>query len=90
MHSKPTCFILLGKPGVGKTTLAKRLAQDWKCEIVSAYDTILENIEMHTEIGSKAQEILLRGEAVPEDMAAKMIEDKINSPEVTHHGKISF
>ena len=98
--------------------MAKRLAQDWKCEIVSgkstqsviieqnlnvskistykhyvsslsfsAYDTIMENIECHTEMGAKAVEILLRGEAVSEEMAAKMVEDKINSPEVAHHGK---
>ena len=41
---------------------------------------------MQTEVGLKVQEILLRGESVPEEMAAKMIEDKINSPEVIHHG----
>ena len=41
---------------------------------------------METEDGLKVQELLLRGESVPEEMAAKMIEEKINSPEVTHHG----
>ncbi len=41
---------------------------------------------MQNEMGLKAQEILLRGEAIPEDMAAKMVEDKINSMEVAHHG----
>lgn len=35
----------------------------------------------------KAQEILLRGEAIPEELAAKMLLEKINSPEVAHHGK---
>lgn len=38
-------------------------------------------------MGMKAQEILLRGEAIPEDMAAKFVESKINSPEVAHHGE---
>ena len=41
---------------------------------------------MQTELGLKAQEVLLRGEAIPEDMAAAMIEEKVNSPEVAHHG----
>uniref|UniRef100_A0A8C3KGY0 Adenylate kinase 9 n=1 Tax=Calidris pygmaea TaxID=425635 RepID=A0A8C3KGY0_9CHAR len=29
--SKPACFIVLGKPGSGKKTLARKLAQIWKC-----------------------------------------------------------
>ena len=45
---------------------------------------------MLTEMGKKAQEILLRGEALPEDMVAKMIEEKIHSPEVAHRGQLYF
>lgn len=44
-------------------------------------------IEMQTEFGLKCSEILLKGEAVPEEMVIKMIEDKVNSAEVAHHGK---
>ncbi len=33
--SKPSCFIVIGKPGAGKTVLARRLAQEWKCELVN-------------------------------------------------------
>ena len=49
---------------------------------LSATEVILQNMEMETEMGLKAREMLYRGEAVPEEMVAKMIEDKINSPEV--------
>lgn len=31
---------------------------------------------------------MLKGEAVPEALVAKMIDDKINSPEVAHHGYV--
>ena len=48
---------------------------------------IQQAIDMQTELGVKVQELLLRGEAVPEDMVITMIENKINSPEVAHHGK---
>ena len=41
-----------------------------------------------TEAGKKCQEILYRGEAIPEEMVIKMVEDKINSPEVAHHGTL--
>nr|XP_006820033.1 PREDICTED: adenylate kinase 9-like [Saccoglossus kowalevskii] len=88
LHSKPTCFIVVGKPGAGKTSLAKRLAQNWKCELVSPTELILQNMDLETDIGNKVSEILLRGEALPEEMVAKMIEEKINSPEVAHHGYV--
>ena len=33
--SKPTCFLITGKPGVGSTTIAKKLASTWKAELVN-------------------------------------------------------
>uniref|UniRef100_A0A8C4WHS0 Uncharacterized protein n=1 Tax=Gopherus evgoodei TaxID=1825980 RepID=A0A8C4WHS0_9SAUR len=32
--SKPTCLIILGKPGTGKKTLARKIAQLWKCTLI--------------------------------------------------------
>ena len=49
---------------------------------------ILQSIKSQTELGKKAQDILVRGEAVPETTVAKMIDEKINSPEVLHHGYV--
>ncbi len=77
----------MGKPGVGKTALAKRLAQTWRCQLIHATDLIIQHMEMQTEQGQRMQEILRRGGALPEEMVARMIEEKINSPEVAHHGK---
>ncbi|VDI40281.1 Hypothetical predicted protein [Mytilus galloprovincialis] len=90
LHSKPTCFIVIGKPGAGKTSLVRRLAAEWKCELINPTEIILRAIEMETESGKKCAEILNRGEAVSEDMVIKMIEEKVNSPEVAHHGKNWF
>ena len=56
----------------------------------AATDVITQAVELQTELGQKVQEILLRGEAIPEELAAKLIEDKINSPEVAHHGNIKL
>ena len=52
----------------------------------TATDIILQNMELQTDMGLKCVEILHRGEAIPDDMVLKMIEDKVNSPEVAHHG----
>ena len=46
-----------------------------------------QGIELQTELGANAQDILLRGEAIPEEVSAKVLLDKISSPEVAHHGE---
>lgn len=43
-------------------------------------------MKKQTDLGKKAKALLLKGEAVPDSMVAQMINDKVNSPEVAHHG----
>ncbi|KAM7340578.1 hypothetical protein ACRRTK_001193 [Alexandromys fortis] len=50
--SKPTCFIIFGKPGSGKTTLARNIAQAWKCIRVEALSVLEEHIATETEMGT--------------------------------------
>lgn len=51
-------------------------------------EIINQGIELQTELGANAQDILLRGEAIPEEVCAKVLLDKISSPEVAHHGYV--
>lgn len=55
---------------------------------VAANQVITEAIHSQTELGKRTDEILLRGESVPEELAVKLLEEKILSPEVAHHGKV--
>ncbi|UJR31514.1 hypothetical protein I4U23_019003 [Adineta vaga] len=88
LASKPTCFLILGKPGVGKTNLARKLADDWHAELINIADLITSNIKQKTEIGLHARDLLIRGETVPDQMIARMLDVKMRSPEVAHHGYI--
>uniref|UniRef100_G3TBY3 Uncharacterized protein n=1 Tax=Loxodonta africana TaxID=9785 RepID=G3TBY3_LOXAF len=86
--SKPVCFIIFGKPGVGKTTLARQIAQAWKCIRVEALPILEEQIAAETQTGVMLQALLVRGQSVPDELVIKIILDKLNSPEVSHFGYI--
>ncbi|NWX78395.1 KAD9 kinase, partial [Alca torda] len=86
--SKPTCLIILGKPGSGKKTLARKLAQIWKCILIEALEVIQTNIQEETEYGLKCQELLFKGQSISEELVTEMILKKIESPEVAHYGYV--
>ncbi|NWU55481.1 KAD9 kinase, partial [Dromas ardeola] len=86
--SKPTCLIILGKPGSGKKTLARKLAQIWKCILIEALEVIQTNIQEETEYGLKCQESLFKGQSISEELVTEMVLKKIESPEVAHYGYV--
>ncbi|XP_048791503.1 adenylate kinase 9 isoform X4 [Lagopus muta] len=86
--SKPTCIMVLGKPGSGKKTLARKLAQIWKCILIEALEVIQMNIHEETEYGLKCQELLFKGQSISEELVTEMILKKIESPEVAHFGYV--
>ncbi|XP_062407393.1 adenylate kinase 9 [Sardina pilchardus] len=92
--AKPTCFVIFGKPGAGKTTLAKKLAQSWKCVLLDDTEMLnsLINIEEQPEDQPAASnpllETLREGKAIPEEKMVELIVEKLNSTEVKHCGYV--
>ncbi|XP_049976513.1 adenylate kinase 9-like [Alexandromys fortis] len=84
--SKPTCFIIFGKPGSGKTTLARNIAQAWKCIRVEALSVLEEHIATETEMGTMLQSLLMSGHSIPDELVTRLILEKLKSPEVSHFG----
>ncbi|XP_066463784.1 adenylate kinase 9 isoform X2 [Eleutherodactylus coqui] len=84
--SKPTCFLIVGKPGTGKVTLGKKLSQSWNCIFIEAKELINEHIKRETAQGIMIQELLYKGQSVQDELIMQLIVDKINSAEVAHHG----
>ena len=52
--AKPTCFLVLGKPGSGKTSVARKLANFWKCQLITPSDCLEQAIQQNTTLGNKA------------------------------------
>jgi adenylate kinase len=66
-------LILLGPPGGGKGTQAKMLAERFGLAHISTGAVLRQEVEEKTELGRQVEEILNRGELVPDDMMLKII-----------------
>ncbi|XP_054424615.1 adenylate kinase 9 [Pteronotus mesoamericanus] len=86
--SKPVCFVVFGKPGIGKSTLARQIAQEWKCIHIEALTVLEEQIASETESGVMLHSMLVSGQSIPEELVMKLMLEKLNSLEVSHLGYI--
>lgn len=69
--------MLLGVPGAGKGTQAKRLSAALSYPHVSSGDLFRENLKLDTPIGREAGKYLSRGELVPDEITIDMIEERL-------------
>jgi adenylate kinase len=66
-------IILLGPPGAGKGTQAKRIAERYSIPQISTGDILRENVQRGTELGVAAKAVMERGELVPDDLVCEMV-----------------
>ncbi|XP_034999516.2 adenylate kinase 9 [Hippoglossus stenolepis] len=86
--SKPACFIVVGKPGIGKSTLAKNIAESWKCILIDDTDVLNTHIQNRTKEGLELLDILSEGRILPQDKVLQLILDRLDSPDVEHYGYV--
>ena len=77
----PMYIVMLGPPGAGKGTQAKRLAQELDLIHVSSGDLFRENLKNETELGKLAQQYMDKGELVPDDVTIRMVEKRLTRPD---------
>lgn len=75
-------LVLLGPPGAGKGTQAKRLAQKVGLPHISTGDILRENVKSGTELGKQAKGIMDQGGLVPDALVAKMLDERFNNPDI--------
>jgi len=74
-------LILLGPPGAGKGTQARRLVDRYGIVQLSTGDLLREAAAAGTPAGMRAHEIMARGELVPDDMVVAIVADRISQPD---------
>jgi adenylate kinase len=68
---------MLGAPGAGKGTQAKKISEELGLPHISSGDIFRENIKNETELGRKVKAIMDAGELVPDDVTIAMIQDRL-------------
>ncbi len=70
-------IILLGAPGAGKGTQAKKLADRYSIPHISTGDIFRANIKNGTELGKKAKEYMDAGALVPDELTVDLVMDRL-------------
>ncbi|MDO4633090.1 MAG: adenylate kinase [Eubacteriales bacterium] len=70
-------IIMLGAPGAGKGTQAKKIAEKYQIPHISTGDIFRANIKAGTELGNKAKTYMDQGLLVPDELVVDLVVDRL-------------
>ena len=77
-------IILFGPPGSGKGTQSEKIIEKYDLIHISTGDLFRKHIGEGTELGKLAQEYIVDGNLVPDELVIKMVEAKIAAHSNAH------
>ena len=77
-------IIMLGAPGAGKGTQAKKIAEKYSIPHISTGDIFRANIKNGTELGKKAKTYMDQGLLVPDELVVDLVVDRVNQDDCTN------
>ncbi|MCA9942470.1 MAG: adenylate kinase [Anaerolineales bacterium] len=73
-----TFVVLMGAPGAGKGTQAKKLEASLGLPQVATGDLFRANLKNETELGKLARTFMDKGELVPDEVTVAMVRDRLS------------
>ena len=77
-------IIMLGAPGAGKGTQAKKISEKYQIPHISTGDIFRANIKNGTELGQKAKTYMDKGLLVPDELVVDLVVDRVNQDDCTN------
>ena len=74
-------IVMLGAPGAGKGTQAKKIADKYGIPHISTGDIFRANLKAGTPLGLKAKAYMDQGLLVPDDLTLDLIMDRFTNPD---------
>jgi adenylate kinase len=74
-------LVLLGPPGAGKGTQAKRMVARWGIPQVSTGDILRQAVKDGTELGKQAGPLMAAGKLVSDDLVVGIVKDRLLQPD---------
>jgi adenylate kinase len=75
--SRELNLILMGPPGSGKGTQAKRLVEKFGIPQISTGDILREAVASGSAVGLRARAIMDKGELVPDEVVIEIVRDRL-------------
>jgi len=74
-------LVLLGPPGAGKGTQARRLAEDFGLPYIATGNMLRDAVQAGTELGEQAKRFMNNGDLVPDELIIAMITERLEQPD---------
>lgn len=73
--------LFLGPPGVGKGTQAERVSIALRIPHISTGEMFRRHMASKTVLGRRVEEIIARGDLVPDDVTVEMVMERLGEPD---------